>query len=198
MKYIKAIVESRICKFNNRFGINFLDSDSVILKPIKIGGGSNIYIGRKTYIGEFSWIEALENYRSKSFIPKIVFGDFVNIGRYSCITAINTIEICDNVLISEYFYVSDHFHDIKPNLNVSPIEMPLSSKGKVKIGKNTFIGYRVSILSGVTIGEYCVVGANSVVLKSFPSYTMIAGVPAKIIKIFSFETNDWIDYKPLP
>lgn len=193
-KIIYSLFKNKINKFYNRYDINFIDYTSNIENPYKIVGGSNIFIGSNTNISEFSWIEAVNKYHGVIYDPKIIIGSNVCIGKYSCITAIDFVEIEDNVLISEYLYLSDHFHDVNPGIGLSPIQMPLGSKGKVKVGKNSFIGYRVSILSGVTIGENCVVGANSVVTKSFPNNVMVAGVPARILKIFSFEKNAWIDY----
>jgi acetyltransferase-like isoleucine patch superfamily enzyme len=52
----------------------------------------------------------------------------------------------------------------------------------IKIGRNCWIGNGAAILAGVTLGDNVVVGANSVVTKSFPNNVVIAGVPAKIIK----------------
>lgn len=52
----------------------------------------------------------------------------------------------------------------------------------VTIGHDTWIGARTTILPGVTIGNYCVVAAGSVVIKDVPDYTVVAGVPAKKIK----------------
>ena len=46
-------------------------------------------------------------------------------------------------------------------------------------------------MPGVTLGERCIVAAGAVVTKSFPSYTMIAGVPAKAIKRYNFTTHSW-------
>lgn len=52
----------------------------------------------------------------------------------------------------------------------------------VQIGRNCWIGNGAAILAGVTLGDNVVVGANSVVTKSFPDNVVIAGVPAKIIR----------------
>ena len=53
--------------------------------------------------------------------------------------------------------------------------------GKINIGNNVYIGTRCTILRGVTIGDNCIVGANSLVNKSLPSGGVYAGVPAKRI-----------------
>jgi len=51
-------------------------------------------------------------------------------------------------------------------------------------------------MSGVTLGEHCVVGANSVVTRSFPAGSMVAGCPAKLVKAFSPEAGDWVSVHP--
>lgn len=56
-------------------------------------------------------------------------------------------------------------------------------KGKICIGDNCYLGAGSIILKGVELGEGCVVAAGSVVTKSFPPYSVVAGVPAKIVKM---------------
>lgn len=50
----------------------------------------------------------------------------------------------------------------------------------------------VAIQAGTILGEQCIVGANSVVRGTFPDYCVIAGVPAKIIKIYNKESGEWV------
>ena len=63
-----------------------------------------------------------------------------------------------------------------------PAERPLSSKGRVAIGKNVWLGANVCVLPGVNIGDGVTIAAGSVVTHDIPSYSMAAGVPARIIK----------------
>jgi len=68
----------------------------------------------------------------------------------------------------------------------------LFHKGGVRLGPHCFVGYRACILSGVQLGERCVVGANAVVTKSFPAFSMVGGIPAKLLKKYSPEADDWV------
>lgn len=56
------------------------------------------------------------------------------------------------------------------------------SKGDIRIGNDCWIGRNVTILSGVTLGDGCVVGTAALVTKSFPPYSIIGGNPAKLIR----------------
>jgi len=68
--------------------------------------------------------------------------------------------------------------------NHVPGNLSSYEKKSVKIGRNCWLGNGVVITAGVELGDNVVVGANSVVTKSFPANTVIAGVPAKIIRSF--------------
>ncbi|MEK8085856.1 acyltransferase [Aquabacterium sp. A3] len=54
--------------------------------------------------------------------------------------------------------------------------------GKIVIGDNVFIGFNAILMPGVVVGDNCIIGAGSVVTKSVPSNSVVAGVPAKIIR----------------
>ena len=56
------------------------------------------------------------------------------------------------------------------------------SKGVPKIGNNVFIGTGAKLLGDITVGESVVIGANSVVIESVPSFTVVAYVPSKVIR----------------
>lgn len=175
---------------NNKYNIIFSEN-SYIRMPSKISGGNFIKIGKSSVIGHNSWIATFDKYFEQNFSPNIEIGDNVSIGNFACLTAIDSIKIHDGCLFSEHVYVTDHFHGSDPSSGKRPLLQPLFSKGPVEIGENTFIGYRVTVLSGVKIGKNCVIGAHSVVNKTIPDNCMVVGSPAKIIKRFNFENKEW-------
>lgn len=106
-----------------------------------------------------------------------------NVGiSHSAISAMESVEIGDNVLIGSNCMITDtDFHpiDVKNRIANERAEIKTSP---VKIENNVFIGARSIILKGVTIGENSVVGAGSVVTKNIPANEIWAGNPAKFIK----------------
>lgn len=79
---------------------------------------------------------------------------------------------------------------MNPESELPYMRQPLESK-PVSIGDGCWIGEKVCILPGVTIGKKCIIGAGSVVIKSIPDYSIAAGNPAKVIKQYNFENHNW-------
>lgn len=151
---------------------------------IRLIGGKYISIGDNTVIGKRIVLTAWNNVGLKNN-PKIIIGNNCNIGDGSHITAINEIVIGNNVLTGKKITITDNAHgqSILEHLLIPPNERPLFSKGAVVIHNNVWIGEKATILPGVVIGENSIIGANSVVTKEVPKNSVVAGIPAKIIKI---------------
>ena len=169
-------------------GLKELGEGSVILRPRKISGANFVSVGNRTAIHTGSQIYALGEYEGVTYNPKLKIGEDVYIGPHVCLTTCNSLTIGDRCVLSQYVYITDFLHGFSPG-SVPIMEQPLESKGPVNIGRGCFIGFRASIMPGVTLGEHCVVGTNSVVTRSFPPYSMIAGCPAEVIKVYCRETS---------
>ena len=92
----------------------------------------------------------------------------------------------DNITI-DFPSFPEYIHDYPTSI---PKDRTIYSS-PVIIKKNVWLGEHVSVLMGVTIGEGSIIGANSVVSKDIPAYTIAVGVPAKVIKKFNFEIQKW-------
>lgn len=113
--------------------------------------------------------------------PSARIGEKIDITHGLGIVIGDKVTIKDNVIIMQ-----------QVTIGASRLKAVYLESDVPEIGNNVILGTGSKILGGITIGDGCIVGANSVVTKSFPDYSMIAGVPAKLIKTFSFEKQDWV------
>ena len=167
--------------------IGHMGKYSSITYPCSLQGGGQkqIIIGHHTGIQSHSILGCWIKYGNfQTFDPQIVIGNYCSIGEYNHITACNKVAIGDGLLTGRYVYIGDNAHGglSWEEANVPPVKRHLTSKGEVIIGRNVWIGDKVTILAGVHIGDNVVIGANSVVTHDIPSNTMVAGIPAKLIK----------------
>ncbi|HEX2683801.1 MAG TPA: acyltransferase [Ferruginibacter sp.] len=164
-----------------------LGTNSYIKSPLKIDGYENIEIGNNVNISYKTWLAALPLTGSKTCTLKI--GEGSCIGNFNHIYATSRIELGKNVLTADKVYISDNLHSYE-NIEIPVLKQRIKQVGEVKIGDGTWLGENVCVI-GVTIGKQCVVGANAVVTKNIPDYSVAVGNPAKIIKRYCLETKQW-------
>ncbi len=111
---------------------------------------------------------------------KVTLGEDVWLNRNVMLAAENEVTVGDHVMFANGCFIGDASHRYDdPDLPIT--WQGFTSKGPVRIGSNVWLGVNVVVTSGVTIGDHCVVGANSVVTADLPDRTIAAGVPAKPI-----------------
>jgi lipopolysaccharide O-acetyltransferase len=157
--------------------------------------GKSISTGKNVSIGDFCWIECVNQYKLKesvqNFQPEIILEDDVAMSDFVHISAVKRIRIGSGTLIGSKVYIGDHSHGSYTPTNwstmahISPRFRPLDDVAEISIGKNCWIGDGAVILAGTVIGDNCVIGANSVVKGKFSSNQIIAGIPAKVVKEMS-------------
>lgn len=163
----------------------FKTAKDVSFNPtLQLIGPEHISIGRCTGLGRNGVLQAWEKYLDKTYSPSIHIGSHCWIGDGFNISAVSNITIGDNVLTGRNVTIIDNNHGITDaeTLQLPPMKRSLHVKGPVTIGDNVWIGDKVTILSGVTIGKGAIVAANSVVTCDVPSFCVVGGIPARILK----------------
>jgi len=158
-----------------------------ISRGVKIHHPECVSIGNRVFIGKGEEIYPYLSDHSAGY-PKICIGDRVCLGDYNRLACSDSLIIEDDVLFAAYVHISDHSHEYR-NVDLPIWQQGIFSKGPVRIGKGSWLGFRAEILSGVTIGEHCIIAAGAVVTKDVPSYSIVAGVPAKVISQYDFQTK---------
>lgn len=119
----------------------------------------------------------------------IVFEEEVSIGQNFHITSAGSLVIGNNTTISGNVFVTNIDHEYS-QIGVHILDQSMIVK-ETYIGPNCFLGFGVAIQAGTKLGRHCVVGASSVVRGTFPDYSVIVGIPARVVKRFNLETKVW-------
>jgi acetyltransferase-like isoleucine patch superfamily enzyme len=106
-------------------------------------------------------------------------GTFLNLG--VMVASLELVEIGDHCMFANGCFVTDADHRFDdPDRPIT--RQGFSTKGPTRIGDNVWCGAHVVVTSGVTIGERSVIGANSVVTRDIPPFTIAAGAPARPLR----------------
>ena len=102
------------------------------------------------------------------------------------VAAAELVEIGDHCMFANGCFITDASHRFDDRHRPVPWQ-GFTTKGPTRIGDNVWCGAHVVITSGVTIGERCVIGANSVVTKDIPAFSVAAGAPARVLRTVEYE-----------
>lgn len=149
--------------------------DQVYLSALAKKG---IFLGNNVGIGAYSRVIVSTSLSDIGEYIKI--GNNVGIGEFAYLGGAGGLEIGDDCIVGQYLSCHPENHHYE-NLEI-PIRMQGVYRKGIKIGKNCWIGSKVTILDGVEIGDGCIIAAGAVVNKSFPENSIIGGVPAKLLK----------------
>lgn len=134
-------------------------------------------------------IQGVKKYNNVYFKPEIIIEDGVAIQQNLHLTCANKIVIRKNTAIAANVTITDIHH---PYIDINvPIERQDIEVKEVVIGEECKIYNGAVILPGVHIGKHVSIGANSVVNRDIPDFSVVVGAPARIIKRYNIETNQW-------
>lgn len=175
--YIKLIWFLRYILYKTLFQKSFTGVIGYIGRPIYISGIKKVRIGSRFRIYPHCRIEVFKS-------GNLLIGKNVSIGQNLHLTCAKKIEIKDNTVVTCNVTITDITHEFT-HLKIPRHKQKITASSTV-IGENCFLGANVVINAGSKIGDNCTIGANSFVCGSFPSNSIIAGTPAKIINYHSF------------
>ncbi len=159
--------------------------ENVIISPsceIRKGAAPCIHLGNNVSLGKGVWLNI--PYEAQPAIksgPIMKIRDGTSIGRRCMITALNYVDIGNNVLVSPGVLIADHSHEFC-NGDKPIITQGVTAPGKIIIEEGCWLGYHCVVLTHkgreVCIGHNSVIGANAVVTKSCPPNSILVGNPA--------------------
>ncbi len=175
----------------------------VIELPRRIIQPEYMFIGDNVSLGPESFLIATTHYPSKTmqndenpvpvqtFHPKISIGNRVTSTAGLQIAAQSEIIIEDDVMFASNIHINDGMHGYD-TANIAYKYQKISRVAPITIKKGCWIGQNVMIMPGVTIGEFSIIGANSIVTESIPERCIAVGNPAKVIKRWDETVRNWI------
>lgn len=132
------------------------------------------------------------------FIPKssdavIVLDDGCRIGRRSMIAAQNSIHVGRNTIFGPTVLLMDHNHEFE-NINIPIGDQGTTAGGTIRIEEGCWIGSGAAVVSNsgeLVIGRNSVIGANSVLTRSVPPYSIVSGNPGRVVKQYDPAKGQW-------
>jgi acetyltransferase-like isoleucine patch superfamily enzyme len=140
---------------------------------LQVAKGATIDFGRFVWIGDGTKIRSHEG--------AVEIGAKTVMGQECTISAYRRVRIGEQCVIADRAMFIDFDH------GVVEVERPIRLQGiykrDVEVGSNVWIGYGACILRGVRVGDNAIVGTNAVVTKDVPANAVVAGIPAKVIRM---------------
>lgn len=171
----------------------FYRNARLIRRPFYIRGKGNMVLQPGLTTGHGCRFDLLGKNKTLFIGRDCQVGDNVHI------VATERVEIGENCLLASKIFISDTSHGIYDNSDsesnpfIAPNDRKLHTR-PVEIGNRVWVGENVCILPGVTIGDGCVIGANSVVTQNIPDGSIVTGIPARIIKKWNSQEEMWEKY----
>lgn len=195
--YVAAGIELLRGKLTGMYWSRCFGVSSIhIRKGAYLRGIRHIRIGENFDAGRGLWMEAVTSWQGNESKPEIQIGNNVSISFWGHIAALTSVRIGNGVMIGSKVTILDHDHGSYNGTecsspHVAPGLRPLEAR-PIIIGDNVWLADGVVVTGGSTIGEGCIIGANAVVRGSIPPYSIAVGIPARPVKRYDHDRQEWI------
>jgi acetyltransferase-like isoleucine patch superfamily enzyme len=146
-----------------------------VLEALREG---RLEVGEGTLFEPGVWITAPGHARVR-------IGDGTFLNRGVMVAAVELVDIGSHCMFANGCFVTDGNHRFDDPERPVPWQ-GFTTKGPTRVGDNTWCGANVVITSGVTVGERCVIGANSVLTEDLPPFSIAAGAPARVLRTVEY------------
>ena len=184
-EFIKSFLGYIYCCF---YGVKYY-------RGIYVGLGAKLMEGARIHLSDS--VKIMPQSMLVSLRGNIEIGEKTEVSMYSRVASMGLVKIGSHVLMGPHVFIADYNHEYHdPTIPVMYQGNSFTPKAdgspNLVIGDGTWIGTNVVIVGNIHIGKNCVIGANSVVTKDIPDYSVAAGIPAKVIKKYDFEKKEWV------
>jgi acetyltransferase-like isoleucine patch superfamily enzyme len=162
-------------------------AESLINGPFRMDGAEFIQLGEKSILLARSWLYCRPLEGGPGWLR---IGNRCVLGYNNHISSVRDVVIEDDVLTANNVYISDNLHTYE-DIETPIIQQSVRFKRGVRIGRGSWIGENVCVI-GAKIGRNCVIGANSVVTRDIPDYSVAVGAPAKVIRQYDHHERRWV------
>jgi acetyltransferase-like isoleucine patch superfamily enzyme len=159
---------------------------------IRRSAANRIEIGDSVYLAPGIWLNIPEP--GVHLPPAIVLDSGCKIGRRCMISAKNRVRLEENVMLGPSVLITDHSHEFS-NPDIPIHAQGLTAGGTVRIEKNCWLGHGSAVIctsGSLIVGRNSVIGANAVVTRSVPPFSIVAGSPAKIVRRYDPTSEEWV------
>lgn len=186
-----------------RFGFGDVGVDLKSDGTPRVRGGQNIFLGNKVELGYLVLLDAVtyggghikigNRVILQDYARIVCYGGSVEIGSDTSVNQFCVLQGNGGIKIGSQVRIAPHVIIVAANHGIESVELPIMSQVEtaqgVVVEDNVWIGANAVILDGVTISTGAVVAAGAVVTHSVPSYHVVAGVPARTIKVRKSESD---------
>lgn len=166
---------------------------TLVVAPVAIERPGRIALGDDVYVAAQSCLAAGANHEDATH-PALVIEEGCKLGRFNHLYATRRVRLGRKVLTANGVYISDNLHGYR-DIGLAVMDQPLTQLSDTEIGDHSWIGHNACVI-GARLGRHCIVGANAVVTRDAPDYSVIVGAPARIIRRYDLDRAEWRATEP--